>query len=105
MRCAACKRPLTNPVSIRHGFGPDCLRSAVKAGTAPLEALEELTSWKRNNVKQKAAKRQAAHVETPRCHQTIDLFDTARKHALTTLHAAAAELKALGVEVQITIKE
>lgn len=57
MRCQACRRPITNPVSMQHGLGPDCLRRAVRAGTAPLESLEELKHWQR--TKPRPAKRKS----------------------------------------------
>ena len=42
MRCQACRRPLTNPASVKHGLGPDCLRKAVNSGMAPIDALDDL---------------------------------------------------------------
>ena len=103
MRCQACRRPLTNPASVKHGLGPDCLRRAVKAGTAPLEALEELKDWQR--TKPRPAKRKAELAPNTRSSTTPDLFDQARQVAIETLKAAATECADLGVKFQLTIEE
>lgn len=103
MRCQACRRLLTNPASIKHGLGPDCLRRAVKAGTAPLEALAELKEWQRTN--KRPAKRKAEPVTTTPCSATLDLFAQARAAAIETLKAAAAECAALGVTVSLSIEK
>lgn len=99
MRCNACRRPLRNPVSIKHGLGPDCLRKAVKAGNAPLEALEEFTAWKKTNPRQRKAKPLAASE-----NHNPDLFASYREQAIQTLNAAADECRAVGLTVTIEIQ-
>ena len=99
MRCQACRRPLTSPVSIKHGYGPDCLKRAVQAGTAPLEALEEFTAWKKAQPKRKAIDQ-----GKPVCSNTPDLFDRLRDQAIQLLNAAAEDCRAVGVEVTIEIR-
>lgn len=103
MRCQACRRPLTNPASVKHGLGPDCLRRAVKAGTAPLEALEELKDWQR--TKPRPAKRKSELATNTQRSATPDLFAQARKVAIETLKVSAAECAALGVKFELSIKE
>lgn len=100
MHCTACRRPLTNPVSIQYGMGPDCLRRAVKAGTAPIEALTELADWKRT-------KKQRAPVEPEiiRDTLTIDLFEQPRKEAIGRLYDAAEAARSFGVLVKLEIEE
>ena len=78
-RCSACRRPLHNPVSLQYGMGPDCLRKAAKAGTAPLEALEELKAWQRSRPK--TAKAKTAQAMNNYDTSTMDLFASARKSA------------------------
>lgn len=102
-RCQACRRPLTNPASVKHGLGPDCLRRAVKSGTAPLESLEELKDWQR--TKHRTAKRKAELATNTQSSATLDLFAQARAAAIETLKAAAAECAALGVTVSLSIEE
>jgi hypothetical protein len=102
MHCQACRRPLTNPASIRYGFGPDCLRKAVKAGTAPLEALTELAEWKRT----KKQRTQAAQEQTViRDTLTIDLFEQPRRDAISALRIAADMARSFGVRVSLEIEE
>ena len=47
-RCRNCNRQLTDPVSIKHGFGPECLKLAVKAKRAPVSALSEYADYRRS---------------------------------------------------------
>ena len=99
MRCQACRRPLTNPISLRHKLGPDCLRKAVKAGNAPLEALTQLTEWKRT----KAATQKAKPVITFENH-SLDLFAKLQEQTIQLLNAAAEDCRAVGLTVTIEIK-
>ena len=99
MRCLACRRALRNPVSLKHGFGPDCLRKAVKAGNVPLEALEEFTAWKKANPKP----RQVKPLITVENHSP-DLFAKLREQAIQALHAAAEDCRAVGVTIKIEIQ-
>ena len=98
-KCRACRRPLTSEVSLKHGFGPDCLRKAVKAGNVPLEALEEFTAWKKANPKP----RQAKPLITSETHSP-DLFAKLREQAIQALHAAAEDCRAVGVTLKIEIQ-
>ena len=100
MRCLACKRPLSNPVSLQQGIGPDCLKRAVQAGTSPLEALKEFTAWKKAQPKRTKAVEQVK----PVCSNTPDLFDSLRDQAIQLLNAAAEDCRAVGVEVTIEIR-
>lgn len=88
---------------MKHGLGPDCLRRAVKAGTAPLESLGELKDWQR--TKPRPAKRKAELATNNQCSATADLFEQVRRAAIETLKAAAAECAALGVTVSLSIEE
>lgn len=99
MRCLACRRPLTNPVSIRHGLGPDCLKRAVRDGTAPLEALVELTDYQRSLPRKRIpkAKSPAPELTTP------DLFDMLREAALDDLSKAVSVCESVGIIVKIEI--
>ncbi len=99
MRCLACRRALRNPVSLKHGFGPDCLRKAVKAGNVPLEALEEFTAWKKTNPKPRQAKPLIASE-----NHSPDLFAKLREQAIQALHAAAEDCRAVGVTIKIEIQ-
>lgn len=99
MRCLACRRPLRNPVSLKHGFGPDCLRKAVKAGNVPLEALEEFTAWKKANPKPRPTKPLIASE-----NHSPDLFAKLREQAIQVLHAAAEDCRAVGVTLKIEIQ-
>ena len=99
MRCLACRRALRNPVSLKHGFGPDCLRKAVKAGNVPMEALEDFTAWKKANPKP----RQAKPLITSETHSP-DLFAKLREQAIQVLHAAAEDCRAVGVTLKIEIQ-
>ena len=99
MRCLACRRPLSNPVSVRHGYGPDCLKRAVHAGTAPMEALGELVAWQRSKPKHQKQRADVKRTDT----KTMDLFERLREAALADLHKAAETCRSLGIN--ITIKE
>ena len=98
MRCQACRRPLTNPASIKHQLGPDCLRRAVKAGTAPIEALAELAEWKRSKKRRQAA---AAEQQPMRDALTMDLFDQLRAAARDDLTKAIAACESLGIRINL----
>ena len=102
MRCQACHRPLTNPASIKHKLGPDCLRRAVKAGTAPIEALAELAEWKRNKKQRATAEQEKTVFRDP---LTIDMFDQPRKEAIGRLYDAAEQAMSFGVRVKLEIEE
>lgn len=102
-RCKACRRPLTNPISLKHGLGPDCLRRAVKNGTAPLEALNALTQWQRTKNKAKSANRR-----TPpeiKDTATLDLFEEEKRLSIERLMSAVAECETIGLRISITIEE
>ena len=100
MHCQACRRPLTNPVSIQYQMGPDCLRRAVKAGTAPLEALAELTEYRRSK------KRNPSPGPAPiRDTQTMDLFEQLRAAALDDLSKAVTACETVGINITWSIQE
>ena len=104
MRCAACRRQLTNPVSLKHGYGPDCLKKAVAAGNAPLEALEHLTAWQRSRrapKKTEPAKPAPASADS----QTGDLFEALKAASLKALHRAVGECQRYGINVTVTFTE
>ena len=103
MRCQACRRPLTNPASIKHGLGPDCLRRAVKAGTAPLDALVELKAWQRTN--KRTAKRNADQATQTKCSSTADLFEQLKAAALDDLNKAVTACQSVGITVTLSIEE
>lgn len=71
MRCRACRRLLSDPVSIRHGFGPECLKRAVADGQAPLEALTQLAALRRTRKAKKPPR--SAPVKTDQ--HSGDLFE------------------------------
>lgn len=98
-RCKACRRPLTNDLSKRYGFGPDCLKRAVEEGTAPLESLEEYKAFKKQRIPK--AKQDQPAVE--RCEHTLDMFDTPNQHALNELYEVAAKCRLLGINVRIEV--
>ena len=100
MHCAACRRPLTNPVSIQYGMGPDCLRRAVKAGTAPIEALSELTEWRSSKKRQPIT--EAAPI---RDELTMDLFEQLRAAALDDLSKAVTACGTVGIKITFKIEE
>ena len=102
MHCAACRRPLTNPVSLQYGMGPDCLRRAVKAGTAPIEALTELAEWKRNKKQRAPAEQETTTFRDP---LTIDMFEQPRNEAICRLYDAAEYARSFGVRVKLEIEE
>lgn len=66
MLCKKCGRRLSDPVSIKHGFGPECIKTAVLIGQAPLVALNEMSAYKRS-VKVKFKKQEYVDL-------TCDLF-------------------------------
>ena len=99
MRCQACRRPLTNPVSIKQGLGPDCLKRAVQAGTAPLEALEELTAYQRSLPRKRIPKAKAAAPELT----TLDLFAALREAALDDLNRAVIACESVGLKVTFDV--
>ena len=100
MHCQACRRPLTNPTSIKFGLGPDCLRRAVKAGNAPIEALTELTEWRRSKKRQPIT--EAAPI---RDDKTMDLFEQLRTAALDDLNKAVIVCESVGFRIKLTIEE
>lgn len=100
MRCQACRRPLTNPASIKYQLGPDCLRKAVKAGTAPLEALTELTEWRRS--KKRPPITEAAPI---RDDKTMDLFEQLREAALDDLNKALTACESIGIKIIWSLQE
>lgn len=100
MHCQACRRQLTNEVSLRYGMGPDCLRRAVKAGTAPLEALTELTEWRRSKKRQPISK-----PAPTRDNDTMDLFEQLRAAALDDLSKAVTACEIVGIKIKFTIEE
>lgn len=103
MRCQACRRPLTNQASIKHGLGPDCLRRAVKAGTAPLEALAELKEWQRTN--KRPARKKADPATPTKCTSTADLFEQLKSAALDDLNKAVTACQSVGITVTLNIEE
>ena len=103
MRCRACRRPLSDPVSIRHGFGPDCLKRAVANGQAPLEALAQLSAFRREKQAKNKPTPRSALVTTDT--HTGDLFANLKAAALDDLHKAATVLQSLGVGVEIILHE
>lgn len=102
MRCNACRKPLTNEVSIRYWFGPSCLKRAVAAGSAPLIALEEQAAHQRTTKKRNAAK---APMPAKRDDSITDMFDAPRREAISILHLAVRECEALGIRVTLKIEE
>lgn len=101
MRCRACRRPLSDPVSLRHGFGPECLKRAVADGQAPLEALTQLAAFRRTTKANKPPR--PAPVKTDQ--HSGDLFANLKAAALDDLHKAATVLQSLGVGVEIILHE
>ena len=99
MRCRACRRPLTSPVSIKYGYGPDCLRRAQAAGNVPLEALAELIAEKRTTRKRRPSQAPATIQQT-----TGDLFDQLIDAAIDDLRRAADVARSLGVVVNLEIE-
>lgn len=99
MRCRACRRPLSDPVSIKHGFGPQCLKRAVEQGQAPLDALVESAEYRRD------AKKTPRSAPPPVDTQTGDLFEQLKAAALDDMHKAASVLQSLGVGVEIILCE
>jgi hypothetical protein len=102
-RCRACHRLLTDPVSIKHGFGPECLKRAAEAGQAPLEALAELSAFQSSRRKARTAvgsKTKPPERQRGDTH-TGDLFANIKAEALAELDQAANKLRTLGVTVEI----
>lgn len=99
--CIACRRPLTNPVSIKHGYGPDCLKRAAALGNAPLIALDELKAQERS--KRKAGKRPAP-LRQPSQDGTPDLFSGLQALARKQLEEALAACLAAGLQIEIVEK-
>lgn len=102
-RCRACHRLLTDPVSIKHGFGPECLKRAAEAGQAPLDALTELATFQRQRRQAKAVggnKTKPTERQYKDTH-TGDLFANIKAEALAELDQAAEKLRTLGVTVEI----
>ena len=102
-RCRACHRLLTDPVSIKHGFGPECLKRAAEAGQAPLEALAELSAFQSSRRKARTAvgnKTKPPEQQRGDTH-TGDLFANIKAEALAELDQAADKLRTLGVTVEI----
>lgn len=98
--CRACRRELTSAVSIRYGYGPDCLRKAVAAGTLGIEALTELSSEQRETKRRPRIKpAPVADIRTP------DLFDQLRSAALDDLRLAVAACALAGVTVSYQISD
>lgn len=101
-RCKACRRTLTNAISRKYGFGPECLKRAVEQGNAPLESLEELKHARRARKKSP----RADHKPIPEhCDKTMDLFGLVREDALRNLRSAIADCKSCGVKVAYTIED
>ena len=102
-RCLLCKRILKNRYSIANKYGPDCLRRAVKAGTAPLDALDELKAWQRTN--KRTAKRNADQATQTKCSNTADLFEQLKAAALDDLNKAITACQSVGITVTLNIEE
>ena len=100
MHCQACLRVLTNPISLQYGFGPDCLRRAVKAGTAPIEALSELTEWRRSKKRHPIT--EAAPIRDER---TMDLFEQLRAAALDDFCKAVTVCESVGIKIIWSFQE
>jgi len=100
-KCRACRRPLTSEVSIRYGLGSVCLRRAVKAGTAPLDALTELSTEQRETKRRKVRK----PAPIPDDISTPDLFDMLRLAALDDLRKAVTACASVGVVVTYQIED
>jgi len=100
-KCRACRRPLTSAVSIRYGYGPDCLRRAVAAGTLGIEALTELSTEQRETKRRKVRK----PAPIPDDISTPDLFDMLRLAALDDLQKAVTACASVGVVVTYQIED
>jgi len=103
MHCLACRRPLTSPASIKYQLGPVCLRKAVKAGTAPLEALTELTAEQRGKKRSNVTKQSEQLKRT--CTKTPDLFDQLRAAAMDDLSKAVTVCESVGIKVNWSIEQ
>jgi hypothetical protein len=102
MFCQACRRPLTNETSQKYRLGPVCLRKAVKAGTAPIEALTELTAEQRG--KKRIVTKQAEQLKRT-CTKTPDLFEQLRAAALDDLSKAVSVCESVGIKVNWSIEQ
>ena len=103
-RCQACRRALTNAISKRYGYGPDCLRRAVSEGNAPLEALKELTKELRQRPKHKPQKPHQDQTHE-RCPLTLDMFEAAKNESLQQLDRAVSECAKHGLQVTYQIHQ
>lgn len=101
-RCKACRRFLTNEVSKKYGYGPDCLRRAVEQGNAPLESLEQMKKLKQAKPAKANPK---ADQDPARCEKTMDLFEQAKIGALRLLKSCIAECESLGIQITCTIED
>jgi len=102
MLCLACRRPLTNETSRKYQLGPVCLRKAVKAGTAPLQALTELVSEQRS--KKRIITKPAEQLKHT-CTNTPDLFDQLRTAALDDLIKAVTVCESVGIKIIWSFQE
>lgn len=100
MRCKACRKVLTNATSRKFGYGPTCLKRAVKAGTAPIEALTELNAEMREIKTHRAAR--SAPVQDSK---TMDLFEQLRAAALDDFRMAVSACESMGMRIVFEIKE
>lgn len=99
MKCRACRKVLTSVTSKKFGYGPTCLKRAVKAGTAPIEALEELSA----EQKQTKERRKAAPAKIID-NDTLDLFEQLRVAALDDLRKAVSVCESVGIVINFEIK-
>ena len=67
-RCLICNRKLTNPVSKKYGYGPECIKKAVVERSAPLVALVEMDRIL------KATRIRKVRIADPEQVETMDLF-------------------------------
>lgn len=100
MRCRSCRRPLTSPVSIKYGFGPDCLKHAQASGSLPIEALTELRDEQRARRKRRP---KASKPARDKPNETGDLFGQLIDAALDDMHRSAEIARSLGAVVNIEI--
>lgn len=103
MRCQACRKLLTNATSKKYGLGPTCLKRAVKAGTAPMEALTELTAEQRS--KKRAIVTKPVEQLKRTCTKTPDLFDQLRTAAMDDLNKAVTVCESVGIKVNWSIEQ
>ena len=100
-RCKACSRSLTNEISKKYGYGPDCLKRAVEQGNAPIESLEQLKEMRR--IK-KPKQPNPTTSDAVRCDKAIDMFEQAKAGALRMLKHCIAECESLGIKINCTIE-